>query len=91
MASVIRTENLVPRDSHKSFYGKAIVRRYNDGVEVLRSYATDVISRDANGNLHRHWGGWSATTGRHVAAFCGINKAAWDRMDVEPIDCGHWH
>ena len=85
MAKAIRTAALLPRDGHKSFYGKAIVRSYGDGTDVLRSYNTDVISRKADGTLVRHWGGWSATTGRHVAAFAGINKAAWDKMPVVPL------
>ena len=83
---MIRSYALMPRDGHKSFYGKAIVRDYDDGTTVLRSYDTDVISRDANGNLRRHWDRWSATTGRHVAAFCGIGKAIWDKMPVVPLD-----
>lgn len=82
MAKAIRTAALLPRDSHKSFYGKAIVTSFDDGTDVLRSYATDVIRRNADGTLTRLWGGWSATTGRHIAAFCGINKAAWDKMPV---------
>lgn len=82
MAKVIRTYELMPKDCHKSFYGKAVVRIYDDGAEVLRSYSTDVITRKADGALVRHRAGWSATTGRHVAAFCGIGKAAWDKMDV---------
>jgi hypothetical protein len=82
----IRNYELAPKDGHKSFYGKANVRVYEDGTEVLRSYDTDVISRDANGNLRRHGGRWSATTGRHVAAFCGIGKAIWDKMPVVPLD-----
>ena len=86
MAKVIGTAALLPRDSHKSFYGKAIARTYDDGTVVLRSYATDVISRKADGTLVRHWGGWSATTGRHVAAFAGIGKAVWDKMPVVPLD-----
>ena len=82
MAKVVRISALIPRDSHKSFYGKAIVRDYDNGTSVLRSYATDVIRRNADGSLTRLWGGWSATTGRHVASFCGINKAVWDKMPV---------
>ena len=27
--------------------------------------------------LVRLWDGWSATTGRHIKAFCGLNKAAY--------------
>lgn len=89
MAKVIRKTALIPNDSHKSFYGKAIVRSYDDGTDVLRSYDTDVISRLYDGTLVRHWDSWSATTGRHIASFCGINKAAWVKMPVVPIDRDH--
>lgn len=89
MAKVIRTYELLPNDGRKSFYKKANVRVYDDGTEVLRSYATDVMSRDAAGGLHRHWDAWSATTGRHVASFAGIGKKLWDKMDVEAVDNGH--
>jgi hypothetical protein len=89
MAKLIREYELTPIDGSKSFYKKAIVRCYDDGVDVLGSYVTDVMSRDADGTLHRHWAGWSATTGRHVAAFCGINKKAWDKMPVEPLGKDH--
>ena len=82
MAKVIRSYDLVPRDGRKSFYGKAVVSVYDDGTEILRSYATDVIARDPDGSLRRLWSGWSATTGRHIAAFCGIAKRDWDKMDV---------
>lgn len=85
MAKVIKTYELVPNDRHKSFYGKAVVREYDDGTAVLRSYKTDVASK-VNGNLLRHWGDWSATTGRHLVAFAGINKAAWDKMEVVALD-----
>ena len=90
MAKVIRDYALIPKDGHKSFYGKAIVREYEDGTKVLRSYSTDVASIDKNGKLHRHWDNWSATTGRHVAAFAGIGKATWDHMEVERLDYGYW-
>lgn len=89
MAKVIRTYELTPVDGRKSFYKKAIVRVYDDGTEVLRSYATDVLSRDANGVHHRHWDDWSATTGRHLASYAGICKKIWDKMEVEPIDGPH--
>lgn len=63
---------LVPKDGHKSFYGKAVVK-VCDGCEYLQSYGTTVLSKE-NGVLTRHWTGWSATTGRHIKAFCGLNK-----------------
>lgn len=34
----------------------------------------NVAKIDANGNVIRLWNGWSATTGRHIASFCGLNK-----------------
>lgn len=76
---------LAPADSNKSFYGKATVI-VSDGLRLLRSYSTIVAYYDENGNFHRTWGGWSATTGRHVAAFGGPGKKAeWSKLPVEPV------
>lgn len=82
--------DLCPVDGRKSFYGKAKVYCMKDGSQYLKSYNTIVMKRDADGTLHRMWDGWSATTGRHVAAFCGTcidghypGKADWDKMPVE--------
>lgn len=77
---------LCPTDGRRSFYGKAKVFRHTDGAATLRSYDTNVMRRDADGSLHRLWSGWSATTGRHVKAFCGLDKKAWDKMPVENDD-----
>lgn len=30
----------------------------------------------------RLWGGWSATTGRHIAAFCGMNKKEFTNLPL---------
>ena len=68
---------LTPTDGRKSFYGKAVVEVAPDGSETLYSYNTPIIKRTAAGELVKLWGGWSATTGRHIAAFCGLNKAAY--------------
>ena len=68
---------LTPTDSHKSFYGKAVVKIADDGSETLYSYNTPIIKRTAAGELVKLWNGWSVTTGRHIAAFCGLNKAAY--------------
>ena len=73
---------LIPTDGRKSFYGKAHVI-VDGGTETLVSYTTKVLRRDPDGTLHRLWHGWSATTGRHIAAFCGMNKKAWDALPVE--------
>lgn len=77
----MKVYELAPADSRKSFYGKAKVI-VEDNTETLYSYDTPIIRRYSSGKLERLWSGWSATTGRHVAAFCGINKSAWDKMEV---------
>lgn len=68
---------LIPNDGRKSFYGKAVVEVADDGSETLYSYNTAIIKRTAAGGLVKLWDGWSATTGRHINAFCGLNKAAY--------------
>lgn len=65
---------LRPASSQKSFYGKAFVLTYSDGSKVLQSYSTLVVKITPDGQILRLWGGWSATTGKHIAAFCGLNK-----------------
>lgn len=68
---------LIPNDGRKSFYGKAVVEVADDGSETLYSYGTPIIKKTATGELVKLWDGWSATTGRHINAFCGLNKAAY--------------
>lgn len=68
---------LIPADGRKSFYGKAIVEIDEYGNETLYSYETPIIKRMQSGELVKLWNGWSATTGRYIAAFCGLNKAGF--------------
>lgn len=68
---------LTPTDGRKSFYGKAVVIIGDDGSETLYSYNTPIIKRLVSGELVKLWDGWTATTGRHIQAFCGLNKAAY--------------
>lgn len=79
---------LIPTDGRKSFYGKAVVVEDNNGNETLYSYGTPIIKRDTFGNLERLYGGWSATTGRHIKAFCGLNKAEFFALpyDLTPAE-----
>jgi len=78
---------LKPTDSHKSFYGKAIVLPVN-GYLVLKSYDTRVACIDSYGHFYRTWGGYSATTMRHVNSFresnnlSRIGKKEWEDMLV---------
>lgn len=68
---------LTPTNGRKSFYGKAVVIVEEDGTETLYSYNTPIIKRTATGELVKLWDGWTATTGNHINAFCGLNKAAY--------------
>lgn len=71
-----------PIDGCKSFYGKAKVVVDDDGAETLFSYGTKIITKTSEGELIRFYKGWTATTGRHIKAFCGLNKAAFCALPV---------
>ena len=73
----MRKYELMPTDGRKSFYGKAVVVVEDNGTETLYSYNTPIIKRLVSGELVKMWDGWTATTGRHIQAFCGLNKAAY--------------
>lgn len=79
---------LHPVNGQKSFYGKAVVLTFADGTEILRSYDTQVLKRTPTGKYLRMWDGWSATTGKHIKAFSGLNKAGFDKLpfDSENFD-----
>lgn len=64
----INVFELNPRfDSRKSFYGKAQVIDYGNGVMELKSYDT-IVSRVKDGKIE-HLGKWSQTTTRHQKEF----------------------
>lgn len=73
----MKTYELKPTDGRKSFYGKAVVMVEDNGTETLYSYGTPIVKRLVSGELVKLWDGWTATTGRHIQAFCGLNKAAY--------------
>lgn len=74
---------LTPTNGRKSFYNKAFVSVDDMGNETLYSYDTPILKRLVSGELVRIWGGWSATTGNHIAAFCGLNKAGFMALQHE--------
>ena len=78
----MRIYKLSPVDGRASFYGKANVIVDENGAATLWSYTTPVIRRESDGTMTRLWSGWSATTGRHIYAFCGLRKKEWDAMPV---------
>lgn len=76
-------------DRAKSFYGKAKIIEMKNGEKVLQSYNTFVCRITAAGRFVRMWGGYSATTMRHVNSFLsfynmsGGGKAWWNMQPVE--------
>ena len=79
---MIRRYELIPTDGRKSFYGKAVVEIFDNGDEYLFSYNQPIIRRDKDGNLKRlYFGEWTQTTGRHIKAFCGIDKKAFEALN----------
>jgi hypothetical protein len=80
----MKTYQLEPVNGAKSFYGKAIVKEDSHGNKTLFSYGTPIIEKTITGDLIKLWGGWSATTGRHINAFCGLNKAGFMSLPYEP-------
>jgi hypothetical protein len=76
---------LTPVTSQKSFYGKAEVYVLKDGTKILRSYSTYVAGIDKDGNPFRSWWGWSATTGKHIKSFLGVNKKGFEALPFVEI------
>ena len=68
---------LTPTNGQKSFYGKTFVEIEEDGTEILYSYNTPIIKRLKSGELIKLYDGWTQTTGKHIKAFCGLNKAGF--------------
>lgn len=91
MMNVKRIYELTPHDSHKSFYGKALVIELANGSELLQSYSTIVMIRKSNGELIRTWNGWSATTGRHIASFAGIGKKEYLKLPLDSAEFYGYH
>lgn len=77
---------LSPADGRKSFYGKCYVKGC-PGYYALFSYGT-LILEYVNGEIIRQWGGYSATTMRHVNAFMRFlgydygGKKWWDSLPI---------
>lgn len=82
----MQTYELMPVDGRKSFYSKAFVMVSEDGTETLYSYGTAIIKRTKNGKLLKIWNGWSLTTGRHIKAFCDLNKEQYQMLEEEKKD-----
>lgn len=73
---------LKPTNGQKSFWGKCYVK-FENGNKVLYSYDTKILEQRRDGALIRFWNDWSVTTGKHIKAFCGLNKAEYMKLPVE--------
>ena len=67
----------------KSFGGKAKVIIKDDNTEILYSYDTQIMYRDAEGNYHRTYNGWTQTTGKHIRAFANMGKTEFLNLALE--------
>lgn len=77
---LVNTYEPNPCDGAKSFYGKALVKVFDDGSKILQSYQTDVLYCSPSGEIFRLWSGWSLTTGRHIYSFCGLRKKEYESL-----------
>lgn len=83
MKKEIECYELMPTNGRKSFYGKAIVRRYNDGSRVLYSYNTPIMEINADGGMRRLYDDEpSMTTSTHIKSFSGLDKKGFMRLNV---------
>ena len=82
---------LIPNNGRKSFYGKAKVIDYENGIVSLLSYNTIVCSIDTKTRqFSRHWSGSSCTTSSHINSFRSLygfkplSSKQWQSMIVIP-------
>lgn len=77
------------------FNGRAvIIPRPDLGGVVLKSFYT-IVAAYIDGVFYKTWDGWSATSAKHIAAFCNYckiptpNKYAWIMADTtSPAELG---
>ena len=92
------TFDLIPNNGRKSFYGKAKVTVIGNRA-ILKSYDTIVCEINTkSGAFKRYWNGWSATTARHIDAFCttfgksrGLCKGEWLALPVKQFNFGKFY
>lgn len=79
---------LKPSAGTQKSFNKALVREENANTAILISYNTTVC-KIQNNKLVRLWNDYSATTMRHINAFCTaynlppISKKEWETLPVE--------
>ena len=84
-----KTVDELSMEFQKVFYRKAALIK-NEGKVFLQSYNTIVACID-KGKLLKLWDGYSATTARHIDAFCysfdvkSVSKKEWENMPLSKI------
>ena len=84
-----KTVGELSREYQKMFYKKAALIE-NKGKVFLQSYDTIVACVD-KGKLLKLWDGYSATTARHIDAFCysfgvkSVSKKEWENMPLSRV------
>ena len=84
-----KTVDELSREYQKMFYKKAALIE-NKGMVFLQSYDTIVACID-KGKLLKLWDGYSATTARHIDAFCysfgvkSVSKKEWENMPLSRV------
>lgn len=81
----IKQGEKIPPCDRQSWYGKCKIEQYTGG-DLLKSYSTYVAFKSkSTGKIYNLWGGWSATTGRHIRAAFGLNKREWNECEQGQI------
>jgi len=65
-------KELIPLNSQKSFYGKAVDIEFPNGQKVLESYGTVVCTIDSQG-VDIEWEKVSNTTLKHLKSFLSVH------------------
>lgn len=73
-----------PKQHQKSFYGKAyIIVDDKKMTTTLFSYDAKIMTKYQDGHYERHYDDWTQTTGKHIKAFSGLNKAEFLKLDYK--------
>lgn len=80
----MRRYELTPNGTQKVSMEKPLLKLTTPGMKRFTAITPPIIKRLVNGSLVRLWGGWSNTTGKHIKAFCGLNKAGFMGLEHKP-------
>ena len=76
---LIKVEKLKPIHTHqRSFYNRAFVKYYKNGLIVLQSYSTNVASINPTHEYAHVYGWYSVTTAKHINEF--LQQHSLDKM-----------